>query len=417
MLTLSTRVKVIAFVILGVVVIMYTAVRYAGLGRFIGLGGYYTVSMDLPNAGGLFPNADVTYRGVSVGRVGTMSLTANGVLVTLNISDSAPKIPSSGLQATVADLSAVGEEYVNLRPQAGAGPSLTAGSLIPQQNTQIPPPITNVLSSVNTFVTSVPQQSLRTLVTELGNAFQGQGPNLQVLLDTSSTLTRAAVQNIPQATKLISDGRIVLATQAADTAAIQSFGSSARQLASQLVSSDADLRALIGNAPQAALQLTGLLRDNNFSLSAVIANLLTTSDVTLTRQPALDEMLSALPAAIAAGSTVINSHGANFGIALTFFNPYPCTSGYGGTAYRNGLNLSPAPSTNTSARCTAPASSGINVRGSANAPSGGGVPPAATPGSAATGTAAAGTLGGQSTGAAALPSESAGMSQLLGLAP
>src|SRR5487761_1312898 len=408
MLTLGTRVKVIAFVILGVVVIMYTAVRYAGLGRFIGLGGYYTVSMDLPNAGGLFPIADVTDRGVSVGRGGTMSLTANGVLVTLNISDSAPKIPSSGLQATVADLSAVGEEDVNLRPQAGAGPSLTAGSLIPQQNTQIPPPITNVLSSVNTFVTSVPQQSLRTVVTELGNAFQGQGPNLQVLLDTSSTLTRAAVQNIPQATKLISDGRIVLATQAADTAAIQSFGSSARQLASQLVSSDADLRALIGNAPQAALQLTGLLRDNNFSLSAVIANLLTTSDVTLTRQPALDEMLSALPAAIAAGSTVINSHGANFGIALTFFNPYPCTSGYG-------LNLSPAPSTNTSARCTAPASSGINVRGSANAPSGGGVPPAATPGSAATG--AAGTLGGQSTGVAALPSESAGMSQLLGLAP
>jgi phospholipid/cholesterol/gamma-HCH transport system substrate-binding protein len=417
MLTFGTRAKVVAFVILGVVVLVFTAVRYANLGRFIGLGGYYTVSMDLPNAGGIFPNADVTYRGVSVGRVGAMSLTANGVLVDLNISNSAPKIPSSGLQATVADLSAVGEEYVNLQPAAGGGPYLTAGSVIPQRSTQLPPPITNVLSSINTFVTSVPQQSLRTVVSELGNAFAGQGPNLQVLLDTSSTLTRAAVQNIPQATRLINDGRIVLATQAADTAAIQSFGSSARQLASQLVSSDADLRALIANTPQAALQLTGLLRDNNFSLSAVIANLLTTSDVTLTRQSALTEMLSALPAAIAAGSTVINSNGANFGMALTFFNPYPCTSGYGGTVYRNGLNLSSAPPVNASARCTAPASSGINVRGSANAPPGGAVPPAATPGSATAGAAAAGTLGGQSTHAAALPSGSAGMSQLLGLAP
>ena len=53
--------------------------RYANLGHFLGLSGYYTVKMELPNAGGLFPNADVTYRGVSVGRVGTMSLTATGM--------------------------------------------------------------------------------------------------------------------------------------------------------------------------------------------------------------------------------------------------------------------------------------------------------------------------------------------------
>jgi phospholipid/cholesterol/gamma-HCH transport system substrate-binding protein len=412
MLTAGIKIKLIAFALLAVAVLAFTAVRYANLGHLFGLSGYYTVKMELPNAGGLFPNADVTYRGVSVGRVGTMGLTATGIVVDLNISNSAPKIPSSGLQATVADLSAVGEEYVNLRPQTSQGPYLAAKSVIPERDTQVPPPITSVLTSINTLVTSVPQQSLRTLVAELGNAFQGQGPNLQVLLDNSSTLTRAASEDIPQTSKLIGDGQTVLATQAADTAAIQSFGRNAALLASQLASSDSDLRRLIINTPQAALQVTGLLRDNNVSLSAVIANLLTTSNVTLTRQPALEEMLSALPAAVAAGSTVINSHGANFGVALTFFNPLPCTAGYGGTVYRNGLDLSPSPPLNTGAKCTLPASSGVNVRGSAHAPSGGAVPPATRPGSSsATG------LSGQATGAAALPSESADMSQLLGLTP
>ena len=409
MLTVGTKIKLVAFAVLAVVILAFTAVHYANLGRYVGLTGYYTVKMNLPNAGGLFSNADVTYRGVSVGRVGSMGLTPNGIVVELNLSNSAPKIPSSGLQATVADLSAVGEEYVNLRPQANSGPYLTTGSVIPERNTQIPPPITSVLSSINGLVTSVPQQNLRVLVNELGNAFQGQGPNLQVLLDTSSTPTQAASADIPQTSKLIGDGQTVLATQAADSAAIQSFGRSAALLAGQLDSSDADLRRLIVNTPAAALQVAGLLRDNNFGLSSVIANLLTVSDVTLTRQPAVQEILSALPAAVAAGSTVINSHGANFGLALTFFTPIPCTSGYGGTVYRNGLDTSPGPPLNTSASCTLPASSGVDVRGSANAPSGGGVPPAAPVGAT--------TSGARSTGSAALPSETADMSRLLGLTP
>ena len=74
-----------------------------------------------PNAGGIYPDADVTYRGVSVGRVGAMRLTSTGIEVDLDISDSAPPIPDR-LHAAVADLSAVGEQYVDLRPDASRRP-------------------------------------------------------------------------------------------------------------------------------------------------------------------------------------------------------------------------------------------------------------------------------------------------------
>ena len=415
MLTLGTKIKLITFTVLAVVVLGFTAVKYANLGRFIKLGGYYTVTMNLPNAGGLFSSADVTYRGVSVGRVGSMGLTPTGIVVNLDISNSAPRIPAN-VQATVADLSAVGEEYVNLSPRTGGGPYLTAGSVIRQPDTKLPPSITSVLTSVNALVSSVPQQPLRTLVSQLGSAFNGQGPNLQVLLNSSSTLTQAATESLPQTTRLITDGQTVLATQAADSSAITSFGRSAEQLASTLDNSNSDLQRLIANTPQAAIQVAGLLRDNDLGLGAVIANLLTTSDVTLTRQPALEEMFSALPAAVAAGSTVINSHGANFGLALTFFTPYPCVTGYGGTTYRNGLNLSPAPPLNTGASCTLPASSNVDVRGPAHAPSGGGVPPP-VPNGSASGAAGTTASGGSSTRSMALPSEATDMAQLLGVAP
>jgi phospholipid/cholesterol/gamma-HCH transport system substrate-binding protein len=150
-------------------------------------------------------------------------------------------------------------------------------------------------------------------------------------------------------------------------------------LARELRNSDSSISQLLSDGSQAAGQVAQLLANTSTSLGILIANLLTTSDVTMTRGKALEELLSALPADIAIGSTVIDGHGARFGVALTFFDPLPCIVGYGGTAHRNGLDTSPG-TLNTAARCALPANSGVDVRGSAHAPSGGGVPPAAQPG-------------------------------------
>ena len=378
MLTRATRIQLVVFAVIAVLVLGYTFFHYAGLGRVIGLRGYYTVQMDLSNAGGMFPNGDVTYRGVSVGRVGSLQLTPTGVIADLNISSSAPPIPAR-LHAVVADLSAVGEEYVDLRPLTTEGPYLAQGSVIPRQATQIPLPVTSVLSSINTLATSLPLASLRVVLNEFAIGFADQGLNIQKLIDGQSKLVRAANSTISQSIALTEDSQVVLATQNAESAAFTSFASSLRLFAGQLAASDSDLRRLVANGPAAATQVAGLITDISPSLGALIANLLTTSEVSLTRGNNLNEILSALPAAIAAGSTVITKNGARFGVALTFFNPLPCTAGYQGTEIRNGLDTSPGPPLNTSARCTSPASSGTDVRGSANAPPGGGVPPPPRP--------------------------------------
>jgi phospholipid/cholesterol/gamma-HCH transport system substrate-binding protein len=378
MLTLATRLRLIAFALVSVLVLAYTGFHYAKLGHFFGSRGYYVVRLDLANGGGIYPNADVTYRGVSVGRVGAMRLTGRGIQVDLNINSSAPRIPAR-LHAAVADLSAVGEQYVDLRPARSGGPYLADGSVIPVRDTQLPLPVTSLLTSINGLVTSLPLGSLRTLTSELATGLGGQGGDLRAIIDGNASLVRGADATLPQTVTLIRDGKTVMQTQIAESGALRAFGSSALLLARQLRSSDASLSQLFVQGSQAAGQVSSLLASSSTDLGIVLANLLTTSEVTLTRGKALKELLSALPADVAIGSTVINGHGARFGIALTFFDPLPCIAGYGGTTYRNGLDTSPG-SLNISARCSLPASSGVDVRGSLNAPPGGGVPPAAQPG-------------------------------------
>lgn len=373
MLTIGVRVKLIAFLVIGLTVTVYIGLRYADLGRYVGLPGYYVVRLDLADGGGIFTNAEVTYRGVTVGRVGPLNLTAGGVEVDLNIDDAAPRIPVD-VTAVVADRSAVGEQYVDLRPRIDAGPYLAAGSTIAQRDTRLPPRVQNVLSNLDDLASSVPLTDLRTVVDQLYDATAGQGPNLQTLLDAGNTLTTAANDDLPNTVGLIQDSQAVLATQNSESAALSSFGSQAELLAHQLASSDADVRRLIANTAPAADQVAGLLRDTNPALGTLLANLLTTSDVLVTRQGALTEALSVTPAALAAGSTVINVNGVSFGMALTFFTPPPCVAGYDGTTERNGLDTSPSAPLNVNARCTMPSSSGVDVRGSANAPNGGGVP-------------------------------------------
>ncbi|MEU0100166.1 MlaD family protein [Streptomyces sp. NPDC006267] len=407
MITLAIRLKNLAFLVIAVLVLGYLGVRYADLGHYVGLRSYYTVTVQLPQTGGLYTHSNVTYRGVSVGRVGPIDLTDEGVEAQLRIEKDAPPIPDS-LTAVVANLSAVGEQYVDLRPTRADGPYLGNGSVIDEADTTIPAPPTDVLTSVDSLASSVDLESLRIVVEEFGAAFEGRGDDLQVLLDTGGDFVEAADKALPVTTRLMADGERVLRTQAEQGQALKGFASGAKELAAELKGSDADLRRLIATTPDAATQISGLLRDVDPAFGVVVANLLTTSEVAVTRQRGLEELLVKLPAVAAAGASAVDEDGARFGMSVTFFEPLPCTAGYGGTVYRNGLDTSDGPAVNTAARCTSAPGTGVNVRGSANAPKGGPVPKPAVPGSMKL----PGAVGGEAT-TAGPPAE--GMAGLLGL--
>jgi phospholipid/cholesterol/gamma-HCH transport system substrate-binding protein len=363
------KLQVGAFVLIALVGISFVGAKYVGLGRLFGSSGY-VVTMQLADSGGIFTNAEVAYRGVTVGRVGPMRLTADGIEVDLDIDPSAPPI-SKDLQAVVANRSAVGEQFVDLQPKNTDGPFLAAGSLIPRSATKTPPPVENLLTNLDSFAKSVPTDSLRTVVDELDTAFNGTGPDLQVLLDNTRSFTAAANQHLPQTTALLQDGRTVLTTQNDTGSAIRSFSGDLRQLADQLKKSDGDLRRLIAVTPQVSEQVTGLLSETGPNLGVLIANLLTTSNIMVTRQAGLEQVLVTYPIAVGGGFTVAPGDGtAHLGLALNTFDPFPCTAGYEDTKIRLGTDTTPAP-LNTHAYCALARGSATTVRGAQNAPYGG----------------------------------------------
>ncbi|MFF8289781.1 MCE family protein [Streptomyces sp. NPDC016309] len=377
MLTPAIRLKNLAFLLIGVLVLGFLGVRYADVGHLVGIRDHYTVRVRLDTTGGLFTHSNVTYRGVSVGRVGPIRLTEDGVEAELRIARSAPDIPAD-LEAVVANLSAVGEQYIDLRPVSDGGPYLRDGAVVARADTRTPAPVTTVLSGVGDLASSIDLEALRTVVDELGTALSGRGDDLQALMDAGDDVVRAADRALPATTRLISDAETVLRTQAEEGEALASFATGARELAARLKASDTDLRTLIAAAPDAAGRISALLRDLDPEFGVVLANLLTTSEVAVTRERGIREFLVTMPALVAAGSTAVTPRGVGLGMSVTFFEPLPCTAGYEGTTYRNGLDLTSPPALNTGARCTAPPAGGTNVRGSANAPSGGPLPPPAT---------------------------------------
>lgn len=372
MLTRRVRLQLVAFLVIAVVAVVYAGLRFTSLPKLFGADGY-TVRMNLTASGGIFTNAEVTYRGFNVGRVGEMRLTRDGIQVDLNIDPDAPEIPAD-LDAVVANRSAVGEQYVDLRPRGDSGPYLTADSVIAADRTITPVSTDTVIRDLDSLASSVPTDSLRTVVDELDKAFAGTGDDLQVLLDSTRDFTRLATEHLPQTITLLEDGGTVLDTQNAQASNITSFAGDLKLLAEQLKTSDPDLRRLIAETPKAAQQLTGLLQETGPGLGVVFANLLTTSDIVRARKDGLEYALVAYPLFSAAGQGLLGADPGqvHLGLVLNLFNPPPCTKGYENTDRRDGTDTaSPDAPTPAQTYCAEPPGSPINVRGSANAPYGG----------------------------------------------
>jgi phospholipid/cholesterol/gamma-HCH transport system substrate-binding protein len=370
-ITRVVRLQLIGFLLVALVGVGYVGFRYAGFGDLIG-STTYPVRLQLAQSGGIFTGADVTYRGVSVGRVGPLTLTDDGVEVQLDVRRDAPDIPAD-VDAAVRNLSAIGEQYVDLQPARADGPVLESGSVIPVSRTSTPVPVENLVVSLDDFVRSVPLDSLRTVVDELGTAFTDTAQPLQKILDTTDAFTADAVEALPQTLALIRDGRTVLTTQNDVAGSFQSFSRDLALLADQLATSDPHLRRLIATGPQASNELSGLLRESGNGVSQLVADLLTVSRVAEPRQDGLRQLLVAYPGLASTGYTTVPGDGtAHLGLVLNNFDPYACAQGYEATPHRAGNDVGPAP-LNTGAYCAEPPGSPISVRGAQN------VPRAATP--------------------------------------
>ncbi|HXO51513.1 MAG TPA: MlaD family protein, partial [Mycobacterium sp.] len=183
---LSRRTK-IQFAIFSIVALVAGVIMVFGFMRVPAMAGigHYTVTVELPEAAGLYPRANVTYRGSEVGRVVSVNLTDTGVRAVLSLKSDTP-IPTD-LEAQVHSQTAIGEQYVALLPR-GAAPPLKNGDVIPLNRTSVPPDINALISATNRGLQAIPRENLKTVIDESYTAVGGLGPELSRIVRGSTQL-------------------------------------------------------------------------------------------------------------------------------------------------------------------------------------------------------------------------------------
>jgi phospholipid/cholesterol/gamma-HCH transport system substrate-binding protein len=334
-ITRKTKIKLLAFAALSLLGLSYLGFNYVGLDRAL-LGSGYEVAADFRDSGGIFVNAEVTNRGVAVGRVTDMKLVDDGVRVVLTIEPGADPIPADA-EAVVATRSAVGEQYVDLRPQSDGGPFLEDGAVIPQSRTDIPVPVEQMLLNIDGLVGSLDQENLRILVDELGRAFEGSGDDLGRLIDNGDLLLARAEESLPQTLRLITDSETVLETQVANRSAIRQWAADLRLVTDTFVDLDPELRGLLVNAPDAGAALEDLIERAGPGLGSLVRNLDILNRVQIPRLDGVEQMLVTFPDVVSGGFTVVRRDEdgelrSHFGFVLNAGDPHPCLTGYVPTA-------------------------------------------------------------------------------------
>ena len=369
MLTRFVRIQLAIFTIVSIVGVVIMAFTYIQLPTLLGIG-RNEVKLELPSSGGLYRFSNVTYRGIEVGKVTDIRVTPTGAEATMSIATS-PKIPAD-LEAEVRSVSAVGEQYVDLRPRTDSGPYLENGSVITIDNVIIPAPVGPVLDRVSRLVDTFPKDRLGDLLDETYQAFNGAGYDFGSLVESGSTISRDLNGISEETTKLAEDSRPLLEGQAATSDSIRTWARSLAGFTGQLQASDPQFRDVLQRFPSFETEVSGLLNQLKPTLPVLLANLGVVSEILMTYNASLEQLLVLLPPYIAQQQSYTitsDSTGAPRGdFAATVSDPPACTVGFlPPSSWRSPADESDI-DTPDGIYCKLPQDSPISVRGLRNFP-------------------------------------------------
>ncbi len=374
MTTRRIKIQLAIFIVVSLVAAGFMLIDYVKLPAMFGVG-RYTVTLDLPESGGLYARGNVTYRGTEVGRVESVRLTDSGAQAVLSLrSDVA--IPSD-LEAQVHSESAVGEQYVALIPRDGASRPLKKGDVIPASRTTVPPDINNLLDATNRGLQAIPRDNLKTAIDEAYAAVGGLGPEIRRFVNGSTTLAIDARTNLDALTTVIDHSQPVLDSQTQTSDAVRAWAAHLALITQQLQSQDSAVNGILTKGAPAADEARTLFERLQPSLPLLLANLVSVADVGITYRNDLEQLLVLLPQATAIleafllpnRNTKQSYRGAYLDFNLNLNLPPACTTGFLPAQQMRSPSEVDAPDRpEGDLYCRIPQDSMFNVRGVRNTP-------------------------------------------------
>jgi phospholipid/cholesterol/gamma-HCH transport system substrate-binding protein len=357
-LALLTGFAVIALVVLG----WY----YLRLPSLVGLG-RYTLYADLPSSGGLYRTANVTYRGITIGKVTGVEPTERGARAAMSIDDGY-RIPTDA-SANVHSVSAVGEQYLDLVSTRNRGPFLENGQTITKST--VPAQIGPALDAANRGLEALPKNKIASLLSETSAAVGGLGPSLQRLVDATQAIAHDFKGNINDINEIIVHSAPIIDSQVDSGAAIQRWAANLNTLATQTAQQDQAVRRILANAAPTADQVNATFNDVRDSLPQTLANLEVVIEMLKRYHNGVEQALVFLPQSAAAAQAATSAYPdhASLDVALSINQPPPCLTGFlPASEWRSPADTSTAPLP-SGTYCKIPQDSPANVvRGARNYP-------------------------------------------------
>jgi phospholipid/cholesterol/gamma-HCH transport system substrate-binding protein len=349
--------------------------RYINVPAMVFGVGHYNVTVELARAGGLYPSANVSYRGTVVGRVDSVELTDTGVQAVLSL-QSAYKIPSQ-LRAEVHSQSAIGEQYVDLQPSTTDAPALKNGDVIPVADSAVSPDIDSLLDATNSGLAAIPQDNLKTVIDESYTAIGGLGPELTRIVKGFTDLSVDADRNLDSLISLIDQSPPVLDSQSDSAEAIDAWAAHLASITHQLAATDDSVAGVLHNGGPAADEARQQFQRLQPTLPLLLANLVSIGEVAVAYQPAIEQLLVLFPQAVAniQGMMTANRHtkqdykGLFLDFNLNLNLPPVCNTGFLPPQQQRAPSLQDYPDRPAGdLYCRVPQDSPFNVRGAKNYP-------------------------------------------------
>lgn len=324
------KIQLSIFAVITVITLSVMAIFYLRLPATFGIG-TYGVSADFVAGGGLYKNANVTYRGVAVGWVESVGLNPNGVTAHMRL-NSGTAIPSN-VTATVRSVSAIGEQYIDLvPPENPSSTKLRNGFRIQRQNTRIGQDVADLLRQAETLLGSLGDTRLRELLHEAFIATNGAGPELARLIESARLLVDEANANYPQVSQLIDQAGPFLQAQIRAGGDIKSLADGLARFTWQLRAADPRLRDTLADAPDAIDEANTAFSGIRPSFPALAASLANLGRVGVIYHKSIEQLLVVFPALFAAIITsaggVPQDEGAKLDFKIDLHDPPPCMTGF-----------------------------------------------------------------------------------------
>ena len=256
-----------------------------------------TVTAYFEDAGGVFTNQEVTYRGITVGQVGELRVVEDGVAIDLKIKKGT-LIPAEDVEARVMFKSAVGEQFVDLLPTSDGEPFLQDGDEIPMSQTSIPVSTQELLTALEGVLRGVPPEDLKGAIDALGIGLTGTGPDIATLLESLADLAELFAERAPEFEGILRSGTRVgdafLQSKEDFITAIDEL----EPVAGSLADSTENLKRLLSNTNLTSEEVIALLRQDRAALNEFISDFAEVNDLQAEHQDDLLRLLTHLPLAL-----------------------------------------------------------------------------------------------------------------------